>query len=365
MKRNRKSPSHKTPGLAPVKPSHKAGSPPGTLLHIGERRLETPRLIWTEYTADSFGEHQLELAQACPMLKPAPTITWLNVDGLHDVEMMQQIGECFHLHPLVLEDIVNTSQRPKLEDTADYLYIALRALNIDQTGNIRSDQISLVVGPNFVVSFQEGGADNFSEVRQRLANCRSRIRTAGADYLAYSLMDAVIDEYFGVVEAIGEQIDLLQDRLLENPREDALKGIHQMKREMIVVRRAIWPLREVIGALDRGESQIIQSSTRIYLRDIYDHIIQVIDTAETLRDILSEMVDIYLSSVSNRMNQVMKVLTVISTVFMPLTFLAGVYGMNFDYMPELRWHWSYLVVWLVMIVIAVSMLAYFRKKKWW
>jgi magnesium transporter len=344
--------------------SQKSGMPPGTLVHIGDQKTDRTVMTWTEFTADSFEEHELQPTRACPLLKPAPVVTWLNVDGLHEVEILQGIGECFGLHPLVLEDILNTGQRPKLDDTGDYIYIVLQALSSDQVGAVQSEQISIIVGPNFVVSFQEGSVDNFAEIRRRLRAGRNRLRSQGADYLAYTLMDKVVDEYFSVVEAMGDQVEELQDQLIARPTNEILLGVHRMKREMIILRRAIWPLREVAGALGRAESSLIQPSTHIYLRDVYDHIIQVIDTAETLRDILSEMVDIYLSSVSNRLNQVMKVLTIIATVFMPLTFLAGVYGMNFKHMPELEWLWSYPILWLLMMAIAVSMLAYFRAKKW-
>jgi magnesium transporter len=236
---------------------------------------------------------------------------------------------------------------------------------LDQSGEIEAEQVSLILGQNFLFSFQEGKkGDLFDPIRERIRNGKGRIRKMGADYLAYALIDAVVDHYFIILEKLGERIEVLEEALVAQPTTRTLHEIHNLKREMIFLRKAIWPLREVINSLARGESSLIQESTRVYLRDVYDHTIQVIDTIETFRDMVSGMLDIYLSSVSNRLNSVMKVLTIIATVFMPLTFLAGVYGMNFKHMPELEWRWGYPVIWAVMIAIGVFMLIYFRKKKW-
>ena len=253
-------------------------------------------------------------------------------------------GSATDFHPLVLEDILNTDQRPKMEEYGDYLYIVLKMLHDKGKGNqIEAEQVSLVLGPNFVFSFQESGGDVFDQIRERLRTGKGRLRKMGADYLAYTLVDAIVDYYFVILEKLGERIELLEEELVAHPRTETLKEIHTLKREMIFLRKAVWPLREVISGLQRGESPLVQKTTGIYLRDVYDHTIQVIDTIETFRDMLSGVLDIYLSSVSNRLNPVMKVLTIIATVFMPLTFLAGVYGMNFKYMPELEWRWGYPV----------------------
>jgi magnesium transporter len=292
-------------------------------------------------------------------------VTWINIDGLHQIEILEKIGECYGLHPLVLEDILNTDQRPKMEDYSNYIYIVLKMLDQGNKSNeIATEQISLILGPNFVFSFQEKEGDVFDPIRERIRNGKGRIRKMGADYLAYALLDSIVDNYFIILEKLSEKIEYLEEKLITRPTPETLQTIHHIKREMIFLRKAIWPLREVIGGLERNESSLIKESTKIYLRDIYDHTIQTIDTIETFRDMVSGMLDIYLSSVSNRLNSVMKVLTIIATIFMPLTFLAGIYGMNFKYMPELEWGWGYPVLWLIMIGIGIFMLAYFKKKNW-
>jgi magnesium transporter len=252
-----------------------------------------------------------------------------------------------------------------MEDYGDYLYVVVKMLHDKgKTGQVEAEQVSLIIGPNFVFSFQEGEGDVFEPIRERIRNGKGRLRKMGADYLAYSLLDAIVDYYFVILEKLGERVEFLEEELVTNPKTQTLQEIHHLKREMIFLRKAVWPLREVIGALERGESPLIQKGTSLYLRDVYDHTIQAIDTVETFRDMVSGMLDIYLSSVSNRLNAVMKVLTIIATVFMPLTFLAGVYGMNFKYMPELEWRWGYPLVWAVMIGIGGVMLIYFKRKKW-
>jgi magnesium transporter len=292
-------------------------------------------------------------------------VTWINVDGLHQVEVIEKLGECYGLHPLVLEDILNTDQRPKMEDYGEYIYIVLRDLDYsDKSNEIEGEQISLIVGSNFVFSFQEREGDTFDPIRDRIRNNKGRIRKMGADHLAYALLDSIVDNYFIILEKLGEKIEWLEEKLVTDPTRETLQGIHHLKRELLFLRKGVWPLREVINGLARGESSLVTEPTRIYLRDVYDHTIQTIDTIETYRDMVSGMLDIYLSSVSNRLNSVMKVLTIIATIFMPLTFLAGVYGMNFKFMPELEWRWGYPLVWLIMAGIGISMLIYFRRKKW-
>jgi magnesium transporter len=304
--------------------------------------------------------------EACFPFRDTLSVTWLDVDGTHDIETIRKLGECYGLHPLVQEDILNTDQRPKLEDYGDYLYIVLKMLSHDErSGEIRSEQVSLILGRSFVISFQEGKeGDVFGPIRERIRSGKGRIRKTGADFLAYSLIDAVVDSYFVIMEKLGESVDILEERLVDRPSPETLHGIHALKKEMIFLRKSVWPLREVIGALERGDSGLIQEPTRAYLRDVYDHTIQVIETIETFRDMVTGMLDIYLSSLSNRLNEVMKVLTIIATLFMPLTFLAGVYGMNFRRMPELEWPWGYPAVLGIMCIVAISMLAYFKKKKW-
>jgi magnesium transporter len=347
------------------KRSKKSGLPPGSLVHIGERKIAQPKITIINYDESHFEEKETDAIEECFIFKDKPTVTWINIDGLHQTEMLQKLGDCYGFHPLVLEDILNTDQRPKIEDYGDYVYIVLRSLEYNhQKEEIESDQISIILGQNFVFSFREREGNTFDPFRERLRTSKGRISKLGADYLAYALMDSIVDNYFSILEKLGERIEFLEEQLVTSPTPETLRTIHDLKREMIFLRKAVWPLREVVGSLERGESSLIQASTRIYLRDLYDHTIQVIDNVETFRDMISGILDIYLSSVSNRLNSVMKVLTIIATIFMPLTFIAGIYGMNFKYMPELAWRWSYPLVWLVMIGIGIFMLVYFKKKNW-
>jgi magnesium transporter len=345
------------------KRAKKVGAAPGTLVHIGERKVENTRLRVIDYERERLTETEPAAAGDCCPLKGTASVSWINVDGIHEVEAVETLGRCFDLHPLVMEDILNTDQRPKVEVYDDYLFIVIKMLQFDDHAGIRTEQVSLVLGDNFVLSFQEMEGDVFDGVRERLRAGR-RIRFLGADYLAYALLDAVVDSYFAILEKIGDRIEDLEEELIGRPVPTTLEKIHHLKREMILLRKSVWPLREVLNGLTRGENPLIQSDTLLYLRDVYDHTIQVIDTIETFRDLLAGMLDLYLSGVSNRMNEVMKVLTVIATIFIPLTFLAGIYGMNFDYMPELHWRWAYPVLWLIMIGIGVGLVFVFKKKDW-
>ncbi|MHB8841103.1 MAG: magnesium/cobalt transporter CorA [Candidatus Aquicultor sp.] len=352
--------------ISKKKRSAKAGLPPGSLVHIGDKKSGEVKITILDYDEHSFSEREATEVKECFPFRDTPTVSWINLEGIHDTDILEKLGECYGLHPLVLEDILNTDQRPKFEDYRDYVYIVLKMIYYDNVENgIVTEQISLILGKNYVLSFQEGiEGDIFDPIRERIRTGANKLRAQGADYLAYSLIDAVVDSYFAVLEKLGEDIEYLEDDLIANPGQDALHHIHNLKHQMIYLRKSVWPLREVIAALERGESPLIKEATMIYLRDVYDHTIQVIDTIETLRDMLSGMLDIYLSSISNRMNEVMKVLTIIATIFIPLTFIVGIYGMNFRYMPELDSRWAYPAVWVVMIVIVAFMLAYFRRRKW-
>ncbi|MGB7063238.1 MAG: magnesium/cobalt transporter CorA [Candidatus Zixiibacteriota bacterium] len=342
------------------------GLSPGALVHVGKKKIEKVRIRLIDYDEAQLQEKEPKTVEECFPFKDLPTLTWVNIDGLHDIKVMEKVGKHFGLHPLVLEDILNTEQRPKIEDFDDYIFVVLKMLYYDEIdGEIRAEQISIILGSNFVLSFQERVGDIFNPLRERIRSAKGRVRKMGPDYLAYNLLDAVVDNYFTVLEKLGEQIEGMEEELVTNPTPETLQRIHNLKREMIFLRKSVWPLREVVSRLERGESELIKNSTGIYLRDVYDHTIQVIDTIETYRDMLSGMLDIYLSSISNRMNQVMKVLTIIATIFIPLTFVAGIYGMNFEYMPELKWHWFYpKAFWLVMLGVAALMLVYFRRKRW-
>jgi magnesium transporter len=345
------------------KRSRKAGLPPGTLVHIGERKTETAQITVIDYDETQFTQEKVKKIEECFPFKDKPTVTWINIDGLHDVKVIEKLGRHFGLHPLLLEDILNTGQRPKMEDFGDYIFLVLKMLYYeDNTKQIEAEQVSLVLGPNWVITFQEREGDVFNTVRERIK--KGRFRKMGADYLAYSLVDAIVDHYFIILEEFGEEIEVTETELATNPARETLQTIHTMKKEMVFLRKSVWPLRELVSSLERSGSPLIRESTGIYLRDIYDHTIEVIDTVESFRDMISGMLDIYLSSISNRMNEVMKVLTIFAAIFIPLTFVVGIYGMNFEYMPELRWHWGYFGVLIGMASVAGGMLVYFRRKRW-
>ena len=348
-----------------TKRSKKSGLPPGALVHVGEKKAEEVRIRIIDYDEPHVEEKEVKRVEDVFPFKDTATVTWINIDGLHAVDVIERIGEHFGLHPLLLEDILNTDQRPKLEDFGEYLFIVLKMLYYDDEDHeIEAEQVSLILGSNFVISFQEREGDVFNFVRDRIRAGKGRIRMEGADHLAHALIDAIVDNYFVVLEKIEEKIEDTEDELVTNPTPETLQMIHRLKSGTIFIRKSVWPLREVISGLERGESPLIHESTNVYLRDVYDHTIHVIDTIETFRDMIAGMLDIYLSSISNKMNEVMKVLTIIATIFIPLTFIAGIYGMNFQYMPELGWRWGYPLIWLVMCAVLVSMLVYFRRKGW-
>ena len=347
------------------KRTKKAGLPSETLVYTGEKKDEKIKIHVIDYNETVFDEQELSLVEACIPYKNKPTVTWINVDGVHSVPLLEKLGDCFGLHRLVVEDIMNTDQRPKIEDYGDYLYIVLKMLSSGKGGEIVTEQISLILGANFVLSLQEGvEGDVFPLIRDRLRSGKGRVRKMGADYLAYSLLDAVVDNYFVILEKFGDKIESIETELIENPTQQTVQRIYQLKREMIFLHNVVWPLREVVSSINKQESSLIQDSTAPYLRDVYDHVVHIIDSVDIYREMLSSMLDMYLSSVSNRLNEVMKVLTVISLIFMPLTFIAGVYGMNFKYMPELEWRYGYFMALLVMLGISGLMLFYFKRKKW-
>jgi len=338
---------------------------PGTVEYTGEKKVEKVAISVFDFDEKTLDEKILPSAESCFPYRDSPQVSWIDVTGLHETDMLQQLGQHFGLHPLVLEDIVNTHQRPKMEDYEDYIYIVVKMLYSNPEENmITAEQISIVLGGNFVLTFQEREGDVFDPVRDRIRRSKGRIRTLGPDYLAYALIDAIVDNYFAILEKFGEQVEEMEELLLENPDPSQLEKLHIVKREMIFLRKSIYPLREVIASLERGDSTLIKKGTIIFLRDVYDHTIQVIDAVESFRDMASSLQDLYLSSVSNRMNEVMKVLTIAATIFVPLTFMAGIYGMNFEFMPELKWRWSYPIFWAVALALGGLMLGFFRKRKW-
>jgi magnesium transporter len=343
--------------------SNKAGMPPGTLIHIGERKAENIRLSIIDYDEKGLEEKELKTIEESFIYKDKPSITWINIDGLHDVEIIAKIGNEFDLHPLIMEDILHTNQRPKMEDFENYLFIVIRMLYYDKTENeIISEQLSLILWKNLVISFQESSGGIFEPVKERLRKDKGRIRKMGPDFLLYALMDTVVDNYLIVLENINERVEELEEELISRPEPGTLEAIHNFKRELIFLKKSLWPLRDLIGILERGESELIQEKTTVYFKDVYDHTIHMIDTVETYRDLVSGMMEVFLTSISNRMNEVMKMLTIIATIFIPLTFIAGVYGMNFNYMPELSWRYGYFMALLIMLMVGIVMLIWFKRK---
>lgn len=343
-----------------------AGLPPGTLVHIGEKKVEKVRITVIDYDEGHFQERVVDTVEECFPFRDKPTVTWINVDGVHDIEIVEKLGGCFGIHPIVLEDVVNTIQRPKLLDFGDYLFISLKMLYFDENRKrgVKVEQVSLILGSNFVISFQEDIGDVFDAVRDRIRKGKGKIRRSSSDYLAYSLLDSIVDGYFIVFEWLGERIEEVQERLVITPTVENLQTIHYLKSEMIELRKAVWPLREVIANLERTDSPLIKKDTIVFLRNVYGHTIEIIETIESFRDLISGMIDIYLSSLSMKLNEVMKYLTIIATIFIPLTFIVGIYGMNFKYMPEIGWRFGYPMVMSVVLVVGVWMLIYFRRKKW-
>jgi len=345
------------------KRSRKTGLPPGTLVHVGEKKTDTVAITAFNYAGTHCDERQdLPLDVLAP--PSDESVTWVDVGGVHKMDILESFGKQFQLHPLLLEDIANTDQRPKLDDYESCLFLVMKMISVSDRQDIVVEQVSLVLGRNFVLTFQENGTDVFKPVRDRLRGGKGRLRQSGADYLLYALVDAIVDQYFAVVEVFGEQIEALQDLVVSDPKPETLHQIHSLKRQLLFLRRAVWPLREAMHNLSRSEGPFLRESTKLFFRDVYDHVVQIVDTIETLREMVSASLDIYLSSISYRLNAVMKVLTIITTIFMPLTFLVGLYGMNFEHMPELKWEWGYPLVLGIMVAITIAMLGFFKLKKW-
>ena len=346
-------------------PSVKRDQPPGTPTYTGEKTDVPIHIGVINYSPDVMEEKEFDTIEETFAYMESPPTSWINIDGLHKPELIAGIGKKAGLHPLIIEDILHTHQRPKTDDAGNTLFLVVRMLRVHpERPDILSEQVSFALVNNTLISFQEIRGDAFDSVRDRIRKNQGRVRKTGADYLLYSLMDAVVDNYFKVLEQLGERIEAIEIALMEDPYPELLTQIYALKRELLYIRKAVWPLREAVGTLERGGNPLIKESTQVYLRDLYDHTIQVIDTIESFRDMLSGVQDLYLSSLGNKTNQVMKVLTIIATIFIPITFIAGIYGMNFEAMPELKWRYGYPAVWAVMILMAVGMLVYFRRKKW-
>ncbi len=343
----------------------KLGQVPGSVIYTGERSKEKLFIDAFDYTKEFCNEKELQSVQESFEYKDTDSVTWINLNGLNHVTQIETLGEHYKLHPLVLEDIVNIAQRPKIDEYDDYIFIVLKMLYYDDNNTIVSEQVSFILGKNYVLSFQESEGDVFNEVRDRLRQAKGRVRTMKSDYLLYTLIDAIVDHYFSVIEVLGDKIEDFETAIFSgNTDGDISQKIQNLKREILRVRRAIFPLREVINRIEKNESPLIQKRTITYFRDIYDHLIQVSENIDIYREMIWSLMDMYMTTISNKMNEVMKVLTIMASIFIPLTFIAGIYGMNFEYIPELQYKYAYFILWGVMIVLFVGMIIYFKRKKW-
>jgi len=345
--------------------SSKAGLPPGSIIHVGEQKIEKVNITLTEFDENKFETCEIHSVEEIEPYTDTPQITWVNVCGLHDTELIKQIGEKFSIHPLVLEDILNTETRPKIEVTEKYVFIAMKMLTYNNNeSEIVTEQVSFILGDTFVFSFLEKSDNIFSPIKERITNNYGRVRKQQSDYLFYALMDVVVDQYFLVLEQIEHNIELLDDEVITSTDQSQIEKIYILKNKLLMTRRSIWPLREIFTRLIREESALINKKIMPYLRDLLDHTIQVTETIELQREITNGIMETHLSMMSFKMNEVMKVLTIIATIFIPLTFIVGIYGMNFPNMPEMKWPWAYFAVWGVMISVVLVMLLYFRRKNW-
>ena len=347
------------------KQSAKVGLPPGTMMHIGAQRGDRTEIRAMIYDRERVREFDVEDVAGVRAAADAPGVTWIDVDGVQDVKLIAQLGQEFGLHPLVLEDIVNTNQRPKMQDFGEYLFLVVKLLNLNpEKDEVESDQISLILGKDFVLSFSERVGDEFKAVREQVRDKSSFVRTMSTEYLTYRLVDTVVDSYFEILERIGLRIEKLENRILSNTAGNFLPELHNMKRELLFVRSMVRPLRAMSDELHAAQSPLLTVEMRHYWEDVRDHVINALDMVETLRDMGAGHLEVYLSTIQYRQNDVMRLLTIIATIFLPLTFLVGVWGMNFEHMPEIPWKWGYLLSWIIFTGISAAMLWWFRKKKW-
>lgn len=343
----------------------KTGLAPGTIVYVGNKVKKDLFIDVFDFNKDRLNEKQLKNIEEAFTYENKETITWINVNGLNHVNEIEKLGKDFELHPLIIEDIANTKQRPKLDEHEEYVFVVLKMLYFDKEQNLKFENISFVQGSNYLLSFQESDGDVFDSVRERLRNSKGRVRSQGADYLLYVLMDAIVDNYFNLMEVMGEKIEELEENLFEEKsNNDLIQEIHNLKREILKIRRAVYPLREVVNRMDKVEASLVTEKTQLYLRDLYDHVIQVSESIDIQRELIWSLMDMYMTTISNRMNEVMKVLTIMATIFIPLTFIAGVYGMNFENIPELKFQYGYFVLWGVMVVVFLGMLYYFKRREW-
>jgi magnesium transporter len=348
-----------------LKPFKKTGLMPGSLVHVGKKKSESVKLSLFSYDEETSDDKEINDVSQIELTPDNKKVQWLNMDGIHKIDVIESIGKHFGLHNLLLEDVLNTNHRPKAEYYEDHMLFTLKMLGINKAGNrLVSEQVSFVLGKGYLISFQEQEGDIFDQVRNRIRTKKGKVRQKKADYLFYTLIDAVVDNYFLIIDRFSENVERLEDKIVESPNENTLKEIQLLKKQLILLRKSISPLREAVSSVVKDEIHLINEDSIKYLRDVYDHIIHLSENVETQRDIVSGLKDLYMSELSNRMNNTMKVLTIIATIFIPLTFVAGIYGMNFDNMPELHSQYGYPIVWGVMVVITIGMIIYFKKKKW-
>jgi len=334
------------------------------MVYTGRERDHDIRLTLIDYKENHF-EEVVDVDDIWQMRLPSPdSVSWLDVSGIHEVEVIKEIGHHLNIHPLIMEDIASPNQRPKMEMFDDQMYIVARMLHVGDDGAIQEEQISIILGKSYIISFQELPGDVFDPVRERLRVGKGIIRKMGADYLAYALLDLIVDFYFVLLERLGTEVEDLELEVMDDPSKQTIRSIRTAKQTIIGYRKDIWPVRELVSAMIRDESGLVRKKTTTYLRDVYDHVVQIIDLMETYRDQLSGLTDLYLSSLSQRMNEVMQVLTIIGSIFIPLTFIAGVYGMNFAVMPELSWEYGYAAVWGIMIITGISLTLFFKRRNW-
>ena len=342
----------------------KIGSIPGTLLYTGDKVSAPVEIDLITYNATEFDEGKITSFDN-KKINNKDLVSWIHINGLHDINVIDNLSRIFPIHPLVLEDILHVNQRPKMEDFKDYLFIVLKMFKYDSEKiAIKSEQVSFILYSNTLITFQEDVDDVFDVVREHLRKDKGKIRTLNADYLMYSLIDAIVDNYYLILEKLAEKIEELESEVFANPDKTTLKRIHYLKQEIIMLRKSVWPLRDVTSLLYKDETDLVCSDTRFFFRDLYDHTIEIMDIVETYRDLTSALMEMYLSSISNKMNEIMKVLTMISTIFIPLSFFAGVYGMNFKHMPELELVYAYPIVLTFMATIAIVMLLFFKRREW-
>ncbi len=338
---------------------------PGAVTYVGNKQSSETKLEIIDYNKDSFEKFEFSNPEEAFNFENAEKITWINVNGLSNSEHIEQLGKYYDLHPLIMEDIVNTNQRPKIDEYEDYLFIVAKMLYHKQDGILENEHVSIVLGKDYVITFQEADGDVFEGIRDRISNSKGRIRNNGSDYLVFALLDAIIDNYFVVIEEISDKIETLEEQLfIAQPSDDITFEIQELKRTVLRIRRAVFPLREVINRMEKSDSTLIEAKTQNYIRDLYDHIVQVSENIEIYREMTWGLMDMYMTTISNKMNEVMKVLTIMASIFIPLTFLAGIYGMNFDNIPELHYKNSYYILWGVMIFVFLMMIYYFKRKKW-